>query len=167
MRQMTESNLLAAFAGESQAHIKYAIFAERAHKEGLPNIARLFEAISFAERVHATNHLRELGLIQSTVNNLQAAIDGENHEIDEMYPVFQNTAEFQGEKGAVRSITRALEAEKIHAAMYSDAQAIVKSGKDLEIGAVHICQVCGYTVADNAPDQCPVCGAPKNQFRAF
>ncbi len=167
MHKMTEANLLAAFAGESQAHMRYAIFAERARKEGFPNIARLFEAISFAERVHATNHLRELELIKGSVDNLQTAIDGETYEVIEMYPVFDNAAEFQGEKGAQRSTTYALEAEKIHAVLYGDAKARAQAGKDIEAGTVHICEVCGHTVIGDAPDRCPVCGAQRNRFRAF
>lgn len=167
MHKMTESNLLAAFAGESQAHMRYMIFAERARKEGFPNIARLFEAIAFAEQVHATNHLRELGLVKGSVENLQEAIDGETHEVLEMYPVYQNTAEFQQEPGAVRSTTYALEAEKIHAVLYGKAKAAAQNGQDLEAGTVQICDVCGHTTIGEAPDKCPVCGAPRKRFRAF
>jgi rubrerythrin len=167
MRKMTEANLLAAFAGESQAHMKYSIFSERAHKEGFPNVARLFAAIAFAERVHATNHLRELELIHGSSGNLQAAVDGETYEVDEMYPAFRAVAELQGEKGALRSIHYALEAEKIHAAMYGQARQSVDAGHDPEIGTVQICEVCGHTVFGEAPERCPICGAPAARFRAF
>jgi len=85
MRLMTEKNLKDAFAGESQAHMKYLIFAEGAKKEDLPNVARLFRAIAFAEQVHATNHLRELGDIKKTVENLQKGIDGETYEALEFF----------------------------------------------------------------------------------
>ena len=105
-------------AGESQAHIKYLAFAAQAEKEGKPNIARLFEAIAYAEQVHATNHLKELGGIGDTVANLEAAIGGETFEVDEMYAAYLAVAELQGEKGAKRSMTYAIEAEKIHADMY-------------------------------------------------
>lgn len=167
MRKMTENNLLAAFAGESQAHMRYLAFADRARKDGFPNIARLFEAIAFAERTHATNHLRELGQIKGTAENLQEAIDGENFEVLEMYPVYHSAAVLQGEAGAQRSIVGALEAEKIHAAIYGNAKQAVDAGKDMEVGAIHICEVCGHTVTGDAPDRCPVCGAPKARFRAF
>ena len=76
MRKMTEENLKAAFAGESQAHMRYLIFAEVAEREGKPNIARLFRAIAYAEQVHAQNHLRELSGIQDTPRNLAEAIAG-------------------------------------------------------------------------------------------
>jgi len=95
MRAMTEANLEAAFAGESQAHMKYAIFADKAAREGYPEVARLFRAISYAERVHATNHLRELGGIGDTVANLEVAFSGENYENTEMYPAFDAVARLQ------------------------------------------------------------------------
>lgn len=167
MRKMTESNLLAAFAGESQAHMRYLIFADRARKEGLPNVARLFEAIAFAERVHATNHLRELEQIRGSSQNLQEAVDGETFEVDEMYPAFGAVASLQGEKGAGRSVHYALEAEKLHAGMFADAKAAVDAGTDAAIGTVFVCDVCGHTVIGEAPDKCPVCGVAKGRFRAF
>ena len=95
MRKMTKANLEAAFAGESQAHMKYAIFADKAEREGFPEVARLFRAISYAERVHATAHLRELGSINDTVANLEAAAGGEHYEITEMYPAFDAVAKLQ------------------------------------------------------------------------
>ncbi len=167
MRKMTESDLLAAFAGESQAHMKYINFAQHARKEGFPNIARLFEAIAYAELVHASNHLRELGHLQGSASNLQAAIDGETYEVEEMYPAYSVVAELQGEKGAQRSIHYALEAEKIHAGLFAQARSAVLSGQDIGAATVHICEVCGHTVMGDAPERCPVCGAPKARFRAF
>jgi len=164
---MTEEGLRAAFAGESQAHMRYLIFAQKAEEEGYPNIARLFRAISFAEQVHATNHFRTLGDLGSSADNLDAAIGGETFEVEEMYPAYDAVAELQGEKGARRSIRYALEAEKIHAAMYSKAKEAVKSGKDLEVGKIYICSVCGYTGEGEPPDRCPICGATKDKFRTF
>ena len=100
MHKMTEANLEAAFAGESQAQTKYTIFADRAEKEGLPNVARLFRATAYAEQVHATSHLRTLGNIGQTLDNLQAAIGGETFEVEEMYPAYKAVAEEQEEKMA-------------------------------------------------------------------
>ncbi|KUO42099.1 MAG: rubrerythrin [Hadesarchaea archaeon YNP_N21] len=167
MRKMTEKNLNEAFAGESQAHMKYAIFAEKAEEEGFRNVARLFRAISYAELVHATNHLRALGLIRNSAENLQAAIDGETYEVEEMYPAFGAVAELQNEKGAQQSINFALQAEKVHAGMYQIAKQAVKRGTDIKIGTVYICKKCGYTVEGEAPERCPVCGAPAAEFRGF
>ena len=167
MRKMTKEFLETAFAGESMAHMRYLIFSEKAEMEGKSNLARLFAAIAYAEQVHATNHYRELGMVKESPDNLQACIDGETHEVEEMYPVYHNAAQFQNEPGAARSTHYALEAEKIHAVMYQDAKKAVESGKDIEIGEVSICPVCGYTVEGEAPEFCPVCGAPREQFETF
>jgi len=167
MRKMTEENLKAAFAGESQAHMRYLIFSKKAEEEGKPNIARLFKAISFAEQVHATNHYRVLGMVKDTPANLEEAMGGENYEVEEMYPAFDAVAKLQDEKDAQRSIGYALEAEKIHEKMYADAKKVAEAGKDIEIGDVYICPVCGYTAEGSAPDRCPVCGTPKEKFAKF
>lgn len=167
MRKMTEADLAAAFAGESQAHMRYKAFAEKAREEGLPNIARLFDAISYAEQVHATNHLRVLSGINTTADNLDVAIEGENFEVQEMYPAYMAVAKLQDEKGAVLSMHYALEAEKIHASMYETAKQSAVAKKDISLGTMEICPICGYTVEGNAPDKCPVCGATRDKFRAF
>lgn len=178
---MTADFLRSAYGGESMAHMRYLAWGEHAGKQGMPNIARLFYAISFAEQVHATNHFRELGGqpggatvtagavfgLGSVVENLQGAIDGEVHEIDQMYPVYLQAAQFQKESGAERSFRYALEAEKIHARMFQDAQNAAKAGVDLELGDVYICPVCGYTHEGQPPDFCPVCGVKKDLFKLF
>jgi len=167
MKEMTKENLEAAFAGESQAHMKYLAFAAKAEQEGKPNIARLFTAIAHAEQVHAINHLKELGGVGSTLDNLGAAIGGESFEVDEMYAAYLGVAELQGEKGAKRSMTYAIEAEKIHAEMFGDAQTVAEDGEDIDIGTVYICPVCGFTHIGEPPDRCPVCNARKERFQAF
>lgn len=167
MRKMTEANLKDAFAGESQAHMRYLIFAEVAEGERRPNLARLFRAIAYAEQVHATNHLRELGLVRTSPDNLQEAIGGETFEVGEMYPAYHAVAELQGEKGAMRSTHYALEAERIHAAMYTKAREAALAGTDIQIGRIQICEVCGHTVEGEAPERCPICQAPRAKFKAF
>ena len=122
MREMTKANLTNAFAGESQAHMRYLIFADKAEKEGKPNIAKLFRAIAYAEQVHATNHYNALGEVGDTEKNLDKAIQGENFESNEMYPAYNAVAQLQSEKSAIRSIHIALEAEKIHEKMYTQAK---------------------------------------------
>lgn len=104
MRKMTEQFLRAAFAGESQAHMKYLIFAEQAEKEGRKNTARLFRAVAHAEKVHATNHFKALGDLGGGVKNLDAAIEGETFEAEEMYPAYDTVARLQSEKAAMKSI---------------------------------------------------------------
>ncbi|MDI3472889.1 MAG: hypothetical protein PWQ20_1184 [Thermotogaceae bacterium] len=167
MRKMTEQFLKEAFAGESQAHMKYAIFAEEAEKKGLKNLANLFRAISYAEYVHAKNHFNVLRLLGAMPDNIQQCIDGENFEVQEMYPVYNETAKLQGEKDAERSTRYALEAEKIHEEMYKKAKQLVEEGKDYPAKKISICSVCGHTVEGDAPDKCPVCGASKSAFKDF
>jgi rubrerythrin len=181
MHDMTASFLRSAYGGESMAHMRYIKWGAVAEREGFPNVARLFRAISFAEEVHATNHFVELKNeagaftvtsgaefgVGSTSENLQGAINGELFEINEMYPVYLEAAEFQGEKGAGRSFHYALSAEKIHAAMYQEAKQAVDGGKDLDLGPVQICDVCGYTTEGDVPDKCPICGATHERFRTF
>jgi rubrerythrin len=164
---MTEKVLREAFAGESMANMKYAIFADQAERDGLPGLARLFRAISYAERVHAENHLRALGDVGIEVSNIQTCIDGETYEVGEMYPAFNAVANLQDESEAVRSTYYALEAEKIHAEMYKKAEQVIGAGEDLDISTIQICSVCGHTREGEAPERCPICGASKDKFRAF
>ncbi len=180
---MTADFLRSAYGGESMAHMRYLIWGDVARDEGFPNVGRLFEAIAYAEWAHADNHFKVLGGEKTqdytvaaggvfgcnkTVDNLQGAIDGELHEVKQMYPVYLETARFQEEKGAEKSFHFALEAEKIHAKMFQDAQDAVKQGKDVELDNVYICPICGYThEGPDAPDVCPVCGAKKEKFKAF
>ena len=167
MRKMTEANLKDAFAGESQAHMRCLAFAEVADGEKRPNLARLFRAIAYAEQVHATNHLKELGMVRTSPDNLQEAIGGESFEVDEMYPAYHAVAELQGEKGAMRSMHYALEAEKIHSKMYTAAKKTVETKHDLDLGKISICPVCGHTVEGEPPDVCPICGARGDTFKEF
>jgi len=167
MQDMTAANLKEAFAGESQAHMKYTIFADKAVADGYPEVARLFRAIAYAERVHATNHLRELGGIGSTADNLKAAGAGETYEVAQMYPAFKEVARLQGEKGAIRSTHYALEAEKLHIDLYHDAEEMVLAGHDIEGRPVYVCPVCGFTVVGDPPAKCPVCSEPSANFRQF
>jgi rubrerythrin len=167
MRRMTEENLKNALAGESQAHLRYAFFAELAAKENLPNISRLFAAASFSEQVHARNHLRTLGAVKKTIDNLEAAIIGEGFELEEMYPAYQAVAALEGEQAAATTFQAALEAEKVHHGLYRRAKEAAEKGKDLEKFPLQVCTMCGYTVEGEAPDKCPVCGAPKEKFKEF
>jgi rubrerythrin len=180
VREMTETNLRSAYAGESQAHMRYALYAKRAKAEGFPNVARLFTAVASAEIVHAGNHYRNIATkgdavtvskaifgTRNTSDDLQAGIDGETFEINEMYPAYKKVAEFQGEKGAEISFSWALEAEKIHVSLYKRAKQAVDPGKDVDLGPVQICTVCGYTAEGEAPDRCPICNALKDKFKTF
>jgi len=155
-------DLQAAFAGESQANRKYLAFAKKADEEGFPQVARLFRAAAAAETYHAHSHLRALGAIASTAENLQTAIAGENYEAVSMYPEFMQDAEAEGNKRAFNSFRMALEAEKVHETLYR--QALEDLGKEQDEYGYYVCPICGYTHARSAPDKCPICGASGGRF---
>jgi rubrerythrin len=167
LKKMTEQNVKDALAGESQAHIRYLAFAEKAAAEKLPNVARVFRANSYSEQVHATNHLMTLAGVGTTSRNLAEALAGETFEVEEMYPAFMKVAESQDEKTALMYLGRAMAAEKIHAGIYKKARAAVDQGKDIEAAPVHVCSVCGFTMEGAAPDKCPVCASPRVKFVEF
>lgn len=178
---MTADFLRSAYGGESMAHMRYLIWADVADKENMPNIGRLFRAIAYAEYAHADNHFNVLKNqkgdftvpagaifgIGSTAENLQGGIDGELHEIEQMYPVYLETARFQNEKGAERSFHYALEAEKVHATLFKEAQDSAKQGKDISVDTIYVCNICGHTTTDGLPDKCPICGAKSEAYKAF
>ncbi len=161
----TLENLQEAFAGESQANRRYLFSAEKAEKEGHPQIARLFRATAEAETVHARNHLEVMGGIRSTRDNLGEAIKGEHHEFTEMYPGFIEQAKAEGNNGAETSFYYANAVEKIHYNLYQQALDALGTGQKLKDESYYVCQVCGYTVAGEAPKHCPMCGAPGDKFK--
>ena len=160
----TQDNLGAAFAGESQANRKYLAFAKKAEADGYPQVAKLFRAAAAAETVHALAHLRAMGGIKSTVENLQSAANGEAHEFREMYPPFLQQAQDEKTRRAELSFKCAMAVEEIHHGLYQEALKAVQANKDLGERKVYVCEVCGNTVYDNVPDACPICGAPKAKF---
>jgi rubrerythrin len=160
----SEDNLMAAFAGESQANRKYLAFAKKAEADGFKQIAKLFRAAAAAETIHALAHFRVAGHVKDTVANLQAAMEGEQHEFTSMYPGFIATAIAEGNKAAQRSFERANAVEQTHHALYREAYEAARAGKDLPEGDLYICDICGHTVAGEPPDSCPVCGALRQQF---
>jgi len=160
----TAQNLKDAFAGESQANRRYLAFAKKAETDGFPQIARLFRAVAEAETVHALRHLRVMGGVKSTAENLQAAMSGEDHEVKSMYPGMISSAEAEGNKQALYSFSDAMTVEQEHFEYYGAALAAVKAGQDMAASDIHVCSVCGHTVLGDAPDQCPVCKAKKEKF---
>src|SRR5512139_934244 len=160
----TIDNLKAAFAGESQANRTYLAFAKKADAEGMKQIAKLFRAAAAAETVHALSHLRVMGGVKGTLDNLQAAIAGEGHEYKEMYPQFVSEAVAEGNRGAENSFKDAMAVEEIHHSLYSQALAAAQAGSDLPSAKIYVCEVCGNTVIGDVPDRCPICGARSNKF---
>lgn len=158
----TEKNLVEAFAGESQANRKYLAFAKIADEEGYPQVSKLFRAAAEAETVHAHNHLRELKGIKSTKENLEAAIAGETHEFRDMYPRMIKEGTEEGRESALKSFNFANEVEKIHAALYERAHKYLGDNEKVDY---YVCEICGNTVENEAPDNCPICGAKKEMFK--
>jgi len=164
---MTEENVKAALAGESQTHIKYLAFAENAAAENLANVARIFKANAYAEQIHATNYLKILAGIGTTKDNLAAAAAGENFEAEEMYPAYIAVAGAQGERTAQMFLDAALQAEIAHRGIYEETAKAVADGKDAAFKPIHVCSMCGFTMEGEAPKKCPVCGAPADKFVTF
>lgn len=158
----TENNLKSAFAGESQANRRYLAFAKKAEDEGYLAVAKLFRAAAAAETVHAHNHLRAMGGVQTTAENLKTAIGGENYEVSSMYPEFIAEAETEGEKRALTSFKWAFEVEKEHEALFREA--LEKLGSDMQDVEIWVCSACGHTHIGVPPEKCPVCGAPARRF---
>jgi rubrerythrin len=160
--EKTTQNLKEAFAGESQANRKYLAFAEKADREGYPQVARLFRAAAEAETVHALNHLRALKAIGDTSANLKEAMAGEVAEFEKMYPPMVAAAQAEGNKDAERTFTFANAVEKVHAQLFKKA---LDTMDKKELKDIYVCSVCGYTVEGDPPDNCPVCKALKKLFK--
>jgi rubrerythrin len=161
----TTDNLQEAFAGESQANRKYLFFAEKADETGNKQIARLFRAAAEAETVHARNHLRVLGEIKTDKENLEAAVGGESYEFTTMYPEFIEQAKKEGNDKAVNSFDMANKVEQIHHGLFGAALKDLEAGNTLKEAPYYVCQVCGNTFEGEAPERCPICGAPRRRFK--
>jgi len=159
----TQKNLAAAFAGESQANRKYLAFAKQAEAEKLPQVAKLFRAAAEAETIHAHTHLRNLGMIKSTAENLKVAIEGETYEFTEMYPGFISEANSENQSVAIiKGMQLANDAEKVHASLYQKVLATLSNPVTVDY---FLCGVCGHIAEGNAPDQCPICGAKAAAYK--
>jgi rubrerythrin len=156
----TIDNLMAAFAGESQANRKYLAYSKKAEKEGKLNAAKLFKAASDAETLHALKHFEVAGKIASTTDNLKDAVAGETHEYKEMYPDFVKLAEEEGNKAAVLSFTFAMKAEEVHARLYQEALETVDQSEEV---FYYLCPVCG-NIEKSIPEKCSICGVPGSMF---
>jgi len=161
----TRDNLETAFAGESQANRKYLFFAEKAEQEGHKQVAKLFRAAADAETAHARNHLKVMQGIKSTRENLLAAKGGEHHEFTEMYPGFIKQAEAEGEDKAKDTFDLANQVEQIHHGLFTAAMSKIEQGETIGEKPIYVCQYCGNTVEGEAPEKCPVCGAPRKMFK--
>lgn len=157
----TESNLMEAFAGESQANRKYLAFSEKADAEGHAQVARLFRAAAAAETVHAHAHLRAAGGVNGTLDNLKEALGGETHEFTNMYPQMIDEAKAEGFDAALRSLVFANEVEKVHADLYQKALDSFGSSREVDY---YVCKVCGNTLEGEPHGPCAVCQAGPAAF---
>ena len=165
----TEANLMAAFAGESQARNKYTYFASKAKKDGYEQIAAIFEETANNEKEHAKMWFKELngGDIPDTKDNLLAAAEGENYEWTDMYEEFAKTAEEEGFTEIAKKFRGVAAIEKHHEERYrkllKNIEDEVVFSKDGE--SIWICRNCGHVVVGKkAPEVCPVCAHPKSFF---
>lgn len=157
----TLKNLKAGLDAESKANIRDMAFAIKAEQEGYPAIAGLFRAIAESEAVHAFHHLRLLGVIADTQENLQAAFERENYAT-ESYPEMIRDAEEEGNKSVSTIFGYHRDVEKGHARLYEKALDRIMDPQGVDY---YVCSVCGYVSVGVAPDECPICGAPKDKFR--
>ncbi len=163
----TEKNLLAAFAGESQARNKYTYFASKAKKEGYEQISAIFLKTADNEKEHAKLWFKELSGIGDTAENLKAAAEGENYEWTDMYEEFAKTAEKEGFTDLAKKFRGVAAIEKRHEERY---RALLKNVETKEVFAkssvkVWECRNCGHiVVGEKAPDVCPVCDHPQAYF---
>jgi rubrerythrin len=157
----TLKNLKAGFVAESQAHMRNSAFAMKAEQEGYSQVARLFRAIAEAEAVHAFNHFRLLGAVSSTQENLESAFERENLASN-TYPQFIREANEEGNASVATVLSYSRDVEKGHAKLYKKAQAHMMAEEQTEY---YVCQVCGHVSDGVLPDECPICGAPKEKFR--
>ncbi len=156
-------DLWTAFTGESKANRKYLAFAKKADSEGYPQIARLFRAVAQAETVHALAQFRALGETKTTAENLQNAIAGENYEWVTMYPEFIKDAQAEENEAALLWFERPMAVEEVHEKLYREALENI-ANQPTEVYDYFVCPVCGYTIARNAPERCPICGTMGTRF---
>ena len=163
----TEENLAAAFAGESQARNMYTFFAGVARKEGYHYIARLFEETAENEKRHAKDHFLLLGKLGDTAANLQAAMEGEDHETTTMYPEFAAQAQEEGNTKAMILFQQIAKVEAEHRDRYRKLLEMVKAGTVFkrEEPIEWKCAVCGYRhTGTEPPPKCPCCQHPREYY---
>ena len=162
-----EANLLAAFAGESEARNKYTYFASRAKKEGFEQIAAIFQKTADNEKEHAEMWFKERGLLNDTASNLAAAAEGENYEWTDMYVTFAKEAEEEGFAEIARKFRAVADIEKAHEERYRALLHNVEAQEVFKKSSVTVweCRNCGHiVVGTEAPEECPVCAHARSYF---
>ena len=163
----TEKNLMIAFAGESQARNKYTYFASVAKKEGYEQIANIFLETAENEKEHAKIHLKYLGCIGNTMENLENAANGENEEWTNMYKKFAITAEQEGFIDIAQKFKGIAKIEKAHEERYKTLLNNLREKKvfNRTSDVVWVCRNCGHVhIGADDPDMCPICSHPQSYF---
>ncbi len=160
----TREALQQAYTGEAKAALRLKVFAERAEKEGYPQIAKLFRVIAFSEEIHGARALRVLKEIKTTEENLRESFESEKAVAEVAYGEFVKLAEAESNPAAVLHFSQSRDVEESHAKLYKEAMNHMLEERET---TYQVCLVCGYVADGIRPDTCPVCGAGADQFRPF
>ena len=163
MDELNEA-LYQAYVGEAKAALRLKVFADKAEKEGYPQIAKLFRVISFSEEIHGTRALKLLKEVKSTEENLAASFESEQKVAGVAYDEFIKLAEKAGNKAAVLHFSQSRDVEEVHAKLYKEAMTHFLEARET---TYYVCKVCGYVSDGVLPEECPFCGAKKEMFDRF
>jgi rubrerythrin len=167
MRKLSQEGLEAAFVRESQAVLNYIAFAERADREGRPQVARLFRAVAASERAHAVGHLLALQQVGDSNQNVDVALAEESFQFEEFYPSYMEIAKNQKEEAAFVAMHRAMVSEKTHEMLFGRAKQALSDGRDTSLLTLWVCPVCGFFIEGVPPDTCPICSTAKELFEQY
>ena len=157
----TNEALHGAYTGEAKAALRLKVYADKAEKEGYPQMAKLFRVIALSEEIHGIRALRLLKEIKSTEENLAASFESETKVAGVAYDQFIKQAEADGNKAAALHFSQSRDVEEIHAKLYKEAMTHFMEERET---TYYVCKVCGYVADGILPDECPVCSAKKEQF---
>jgi rubrerythrin len=160
----TRDALQQAYTGEAKAALRLRVYAQKAREEGFPQMAKLFEVIAFSEEIHGARALRVLKEIKTTEENLAESFQSEKGVAEVAYGNFVREAEAEGNKAAVLHFRQSRDVEETHAKLYKEAMSHLLEERET---TYQVCLVCGYVADGMLPEVCPVCGAPKEKFKAF
>jgi rubrerythrin len=164
MDEKIQEALKQAYIGEAKAALRLKVYAQKADDEGYKQIARLFRVIAFSEEIHGIRALRVLKEIKTTEENLAASFESEQKVAEVAYDQFVKMAEQAGDKPALLHFSQSRDVEETHANLYKQAMNHFMEERET---TYHVCKVCGYVADGILPDECPVCGAKKEQFTTF
>jgi rubrerythrin len=153
-----------AYVGEAKAALRLKVYAQKAEAEGYKQMAKLFNVIAFSEEIHGARALRVLKEIKDTEENLAASFESEEKVAEVAYDKFVKLAETAGDKEASLHFSQSRDVEETHAKLYKQAMSHLMEERET---TYYVCKVCGYVADGVLPDECPVCGAKKEQFASF